>query len=64
LLERLRGQPGVREATIFGEAIRALVDADWSPNGLSLDGVQVRPAEPTLEDVFVTLSVSRRGQDP
>ena len=46
----------MREATIFGEAVHALVDESWSPVGLGLDGVQVRAAEPTLEDVFVTLS--------
>ena len=34
--------PGVREATIFGQAIHALVDADRSPRDLGLDGVEVR----------------------
>jgi ABC-2 type transport system ATP-binding protein len=56
LLERLRGRPGVREATIFGQAIHALVDADCSPDDLGLGDAQVRPAEPSLEDVFVALS--------
>jgi ABC-2 type transport system ATP-binding protein len=56
LLARLRRQPGVREATIFGQSIHALVDADYAPNGLQQGGVTVRPAAANLEDVFVTLS--------
>jgi ABC-2 type transport system ATP-binding protein len=53
LLARLRTRPGVREATIFGQAIHALVDSACDLSGL---GAEVRPAEPNLEDVFVTLS--------
>jgi ABC-2 type transport system ATP-binding protein len=60
LLDCLRRQPGVRQATIFGQAVYALVDADRSDADLGLNGVEVRPAEPSLEDVFVTLS---RAQD-
>jgi ABC-2 type transport system ATP-binding protein len=56
VLERLRRRPGVRQATIFGQAIYALVDAEASPNDLGLAGVEIHPAEPTLEDVFVALS--------
>jgi ABC-2 type transport system ATP-binding protein len=56
LLNRLRGRPGVREATIFGQAIHALVDADCTPADLGLDGLSVHPAEPSLEDVFVALT--------
>jgi ABC-2 type transport system ATP-binding protein len=56
LLNRLRGRPGVREATIFGQAVHALVEADRSPADLGLDGAAVRPADANLEDVFVTLS--------
>jgi hypothetical protein len=56
LLERLRTRPGVHEATIFGQAIHALVDAKLSPADLGLEGVEVRPSEPTVEDVFVALS--------
>lgn len=55
-LERLRDRPGVREATIFGQAVHVLVD-DWcEPADLGLDASQIRDAEPTLEDVFVTLA--------
>jgi ABC-2 type transport system ATP-binding protein len=56
ILERLRQRPGVREATIFGQAIHALVDENRTPTDLGLDGLSVRPTEASLEDVFVTLS--------
>ena len=56
LLELLRQRPGVLQATIFGEAIHALVLEDRTPADLGLDGEQVRPADPSLEDVFVALS--------
>lgn len=57
LLAQLRGRPGVRSATIFGQAIRALVDANYSLADLDKrDGTQVHPAEASLEDVFVTLT--------
>jgi ABC-2 type transport system ATP-binding protein len=61
LLKQLRHRAGVREATIFGQAIFALVDADRTPADLGLTGVQVHAAEASLEDVFVTLS---RAQNP
>jgi len=63
LLEDLRHRPGVREATIFGQAIHALVDADRSVHDLGLEGVEVRPGEPSLEDVFVTLSRAQANGD-
>jgi ABC-2 type transport system ATP-binding protein len=56
LLARLRQHPAVLEATIFGQSIHALVRDDATNSDLGLDGVDVRPSEPTLEDVFVTLS--------
>jgi ABC-2 type transport system ATP-binding protein len=56
LLEKLRGRDGVLQATIFGHTIHALVSADRTPESLGLDPGQVRPAEASLEDVFVTLS--------
>jgi ABC-2 type transport system ATP-binding protein len=56
VLEALRTHPGVREATIFGQAIHALVDEDRTPHHLGLDGMSVQETEPSLEDVFVTLS--------
>jgi ABC-2 type transport system ATP-binding protein len=56
LLERLRRRDGVREATIFGQAVYALVDEDQTPADLGLEGAEVRPTEPSVEDVFVALS--------
>ncbi len=56
LLERLRHQPGVRHATIFGQTIHALVDEDRSPAQLGLGDAVILPGEPTLEDVFVALT--------
>src|SRR5207253_8684175 len=56
LLQELRHRPGVREATIFGQAIHALVDRNRTPAELGLDGLRVRETEASLEDVFVTLS--------
>jgi ABC-2 type transport system ATP-binding protein len=55
LLARLKTFPGVREATIFGQAVRALVDENCSLSQLG-QGTTVRPAEVNLEDVFVTLA--------
>jgi ABC-type multidrug transport system ATPase subunit len=56
MLQDLRHKPGVREATIFGQAIHALVDLPYTPSQLGLDGHQIRETEPSLEDVFVTLA--------
>lgn len=62
-LEELRSHPEVREATIFGQAIYALVNEGCSPSDLGLrNDVQVHPAEPTLEDVFVALSRARERE--
>jgi ABC-2 type transport system ATP-binding protein len=56
VLEKLRGRAGVHQATIFGQAIHALVDADKTLAELGLEGTKVQPTEPSLEDVFVTLA--------
>jgi ABC-2 type transport system ATP-binding protein len=63
LLDRMRHHPRVLEATIFGQAINALVNADVTPEDLGLVHVEVRPAEPTLEDVFVALSRAQSNGD-
>jgi len=58
LFTDLRRRPGVRDVTLFGVTIHALVDDQMSPRDLGLDDpeIDVHPAEPSLEDVFVTLS--------
>jgi ABC-2 type transport system ATP-binding protein len=56
LLDRVRARPGVREATLFGQSVHALVDAGLARAGLGLEGITTRPADPNLEDVFVTLA--------
>jgi ABC-2 type transport system ATP-binding protein len=63
-LERLRKRPGVHQATIFGQSIHTLVDADRTPGDLGLDTGQVQPTEPSLEDVFVTLARARENGAP
>ena len=55
-LERLRHLPAVHDATIFGQAIHALVADGTRPADLGLRPEQVRPTTPSLEDVFVTLA--------
>jgi ABC-type multidrug transport system ATPase subunit len=56
LLTRLKGRPNVQEATIFGQAIRALVDESDTLADISGPGIEVRATEPNLEDVFVTMA--------
>ena len=56
LLQRLQRTPGVQQATIFGQSIHALVEKDRSLADLGLEGAKVLDAEPSLEDVFVTIS--------
>ena len=56
LLERLSENPYVQQATIFGQSIHALVDKDRTLTELGLENSKVIEAEPSLEDVFVTIS--------
>jgi ABC-2 type transport system ATP-binding protein len=56
LLAWLQDQPAVREATIFGEAIHALVEDAFAVGELERQGATARAAGAGLEDVFVTLS--------
>jgi hypothetical protein len=46
----------VREATIFGEAVHALVEVTFATLELERRGTRFRVAEARLEDVFVCLS--------
>ena len=56
LLQRLQDKRGVLQATIFGQSIHALVEKDRSLADLGLERSKVIDAEPSLEDVFVTIS--------
>jgi ABC transporter DrrB family efflux protein len=69
-LAQLRGDPHVRDATLFGQTIHVLLDEKVDEaelvRRLAPEKVQVRPIEPTLEDVFVTLTANaeKRRDDP
>jgi len=57
LLGPLREIPGVREATIFGQSIHALVETDHIyAMRQHLPEAEIEPIVPSLEDVFVTLT--------
>ena len=57
MLDTVRRIEGVREATIFGHAIHALAETDrLSALGDKIPGARVDVIEPSLEDVFVTLT--------
>lgn len=61
-LAAMRGFSFVREATIFGQSIHALVEAESEPRLIAaleaagFPGARAMPIEPSLEDVFVTLT--------
>jgi ABC-type multidrug transport system ATPase subunit len=59
-LDRLRHLAPVRDATIFGQTIHALVDEKTSPKDLDLPPDKVRVTEPSLEDVFVTIAKAQK----
>jgi ABC-2 type transport system ATP-binding protein len=61
LLARLKHRPRVQEATIFGQAIRALVDESDNLEDLAGPGVVIRPTEPNLEDVFVIMAKNQKN---
>jgi len=57
LLPHLRQFPGVREATIFGRAIHALVDTNAiTALHTTFPQLTLRTIQPSLEDIFVTLT--------
>jgi ABC-type multidrug transport system ATPase subunit len=64
----VRGVEGVRRPTIFGQSVRALVDetvpADRLVRMLADGGIadaRIRPAQPTLEDVFIAFTQRQPG---
>jgi len=62
LLDDLRGNPNVLEATIFGQTVRALVKETTRPEDLDIHAESIKPTSPSLEDVFVTLSRARQTE--
>jgi ABC transporter DrrB family efflux protein len=70
LLARARALPGVRDATLFGQAIHLLADVGLGEEtlrrelGLAAGEALIRPIEPSLEDVFVMLcrALERRAE--
>jgi ABC-2 type transport system ATP-binding protein len=60
LLVWLQNQPGVREATIFGDTIHALIEDAFAIKELEGQGATARTAGASLEDVFVTLSRAQK----
>lgn len=56
-LHQVRHLSGVREATIFGRSIHALAESDQiAALKAQLPTATIQPIEPSLEDVFVTLT--------
>ncbi|MEX2174588.1 MAG: ABC transporter ATP-binding protein, partial [Pirellulaceae bacterium] len=62
LLLALKHRPTVKEATIFGQSIHALVEEGESLADIAGPSVAVRPAAPNLEDVFVTIARNRNRE--
>ena len=57
VLDEVRKVAGVREATIFGHEIHALVQTDQMQNlAQHFPNTKVEPIQPSLEDIFVTLT--------
>jgi ABC-type multidrug transport system ATPase subunit len=69
-----RKLPYVEDVTIFGNSLHLLVSTDVAPETIARDleqragaRVEIRPIEPTLEDVFVRLTklqIDERGEVP
>ena len=64
-----RQLPGIRSATIFGQSIHALVEEHFDLNDLRgqllKNGItvsEIRPLEPSLEDVFVELTYKHQTE--
>ena len=57
LLDHVRHLAGIREATIFGHSIHALAETGHLADlRTELPQTKIEPIEPSLEDVFVTLT--------
>ncbi|MDX1925903.1 MAG: ABC transporter ATP-binding protein [Pirellulaceae bacterium] len=56
VLAKLKSREGIYEATIFGQAVHALIDNSVSLDDLRAEGLTIQAADANLEDVFVTLA--------
>jgi ABC-type multidrug transport system ATPase subunit len=68
-LQAVRKMPGVQSATIFGQSMHLLADADLTDEAfrrvLAEGGIRdadIRPIAPSLEDVFVTLTTREESK--
>jgi ABC-2 type transport system ATP-binding protein len=62
LLASVRSRPGVREATVYGQSLRALVDEGVDASDLGLAPQRVQPDRVELEDVFIALSAAEEAR--
>jgi ABC-type multidrug transport system ATPase subunit len=67
-LRAVRKLTGVRAATVFGQSMHLLVDAEMSEQSIrqkladaGIHEVDIRPIAPSLEDVFVALTAQHAG---
>ena len=68
-LQAVRKMPGVHSATIFGQSMHLLADANPTDEafrrvlaGAGIRNVDIRPIAPSLEDVFVTLTAREESK--
>jgi ABC-type multidrug transport system ATPase subunit len=68
-LQILRHQPGILNATVFGQSMHLLVDASVSEEQIrrildqhGIPAADARPIAPSLEDVFVSLTANANEQ--
>jgi ABC-type multidrug transport system ATPase subunit len=66
-LRAVRHVPGVRSATVFGQSMHLLVEDSVSEQAIhrrlsevDIQGADIRPIAPSLEDVFVTLTAAQQ----
>jgi ABC-2 type transport system ATP-binding protein len=62
LLMKLKHRPTVREATIFGQSVHALVQDGDELADVAGPGISIRSAPANLEDVFVTIAKKRQRE--
>jgi len=70
-LQAMRGLPGVKTATVFGQSMHLLVE-DALPEErireqlrqVGIPQADIRPIGPSLEDVFVSLTARNHGGGP